>query len=242
MMTKEDEKPQYKINWVRVYQNPDLDEQKVGCSTPERPTRRYIEAHEDKYKTEDDVSYQRKENEKEAKEMDNDLHFLRRRLHLILFVLLTYFCCVGVAKYLLYVLSLSLFPPHFILKKEHPLKGIARGLGVCNPEAKGETRDACGGSKRGKCTLGKVCECKEGWTGPHCLSSDGYDDTLWDQPDKITDVGFVPPRLLPHGLLLGMILMFVLFIVAVQIRTQYHRRTITRGFTSLGEADQKFIR
>jgi hypothetical protein len=50
------EKPEYKVNWVRVYQNPDMPEQKVGCSTPERPTRRYIEAHETLYKTEHDVS------------------------------------------------------------------------------------------------------------------------------------------------------------------------------------------
>jgi hypothetical protein len=51
-----EENPKYKINHVRVYQNPDMDEQKVGCSTPERPTRQYIEAHEKLYKTEHDVS------------------------------------------------------------------------------------------------------------------------------------------------------------------------------------------
>ena len=48
--------PQYKINWVRVYQDPNEERQKVGCSTPERPTRRFIEAHEKLYKTENDVS------------------------------------------------------------------------------------------------------------------------------------------------------------------------------------------
>ena len=55
MMTGAD-RPEYKINYVRVYQNPDLEEQKVGCSTPERPTRRYIEAHDKLYKRERDVS------------------------------------------------------------------------------------------------------------------------------------------------------------------------------------------
>ena len=49
--------PQYKVNWVRVYQDPDKEKQKVGCSTPERPTRRFIEAHEKLYKTEHDVSF-----------------------------------------------------------------------------------------------------------------------------------------------------------------------------------------
>jgi hypothetical protein len=48
--------PEYKVDWIRVYQNPDFEEQKVGCSTPERPTRRYIEGHEMLYKTEQDVS------------------------------------------------------------------------------------------------------------------------------------------------------------------------------------------
>lgn len=130
----------------------------------------------------------------------------------------------------------------FWKKKERPLKGIARGLGVCSPLAKGESREACGGIERGKCTLGKVCECKRGWTGPHCLASDGYDDIRWDEPDKITDVGFVPPQLFPHGLLLGMILIFILFVVAVQLRTQNHRRTISHGFTSIPDVDRKRIR
>jgi hypothetical protein len=47
--------PLYKMNWVRVYQDPDNEYQKVGCSTPERPTRRWIEAHADQYKTANDA-------------------------------------------------------------------------------------------------------------------------------------------------------------------------------------------
>ena len=50
-----EDNPKYKIHYVRVYQNPDMPEQKIGCSTPERPTRRYIEAHEKLYKTDRDV-------------------------------------------------------------------------------------------------------------------------------------------------------------------------------------------
>jgi hypothetical protein len=55
MMAKS-EPPKYKINWIRVYQDPNEELQKVGCSTPERPTRRFIEAHEKLYKMEMDVS------------------------------------------------------------------------------------------------------------------------------------------------------------------------------------------
>jgi len=40
---------EYKVNWVRVYQDKNDPKQKVGCSTPERPTRKFIEAHEKKY-------------------------------------------------------------------------------------------------------------------------------------------------------------------------------------------------
>jgi hypothetical protein len=56
MMKNESAIPKYKINWVRVYQDPNDDLQKVGCSTPERPTRKYIEAHENSYKQMNDVS------------------------------------------------------------------------------------------------------------------------------------------------------------------------------------------
>lgn len=48
------EPPVYKIDWVRVYQDPTDPKQKVGCSTPERPTRKFIVAHADKYKRQDD--------------------------------------------------------------------------------------------------------------------------------------------------------------------------------------------
>ena len=51
-----EENPKYKINYIRVYQNKNDEKQKVGCSTPERPTRAYIEAHKALYKTENDVS------------------------------------------------------------------------------------------------------------------------------------------------------------------------------------------
>ena len=50
------EKPLYKVDHVRVYQNMGDERQKVGCSTPERPTRRFIEENEEKYKLQHDVS------------------------------------------------------------------------------------------------------------------------------------------------------------------------------------------
>ena len=126
--------PEYKIDWVRAYQDPNDPKQKVGCSTPERPTRKFILAHEKVYKTETD---------------------------------------------------------------EHPLKGVSTGLGSCDPHAVGMIQQACGGSGHGRCTPGHVCECDEGWTGPHCLANAAYDDIEYDVADRIADVGFIPPRVAP---------------------------------------------
>ena len=41
---------EYKVDWVRVYQYPDNTKQNFGCLTPERPTKRWIKAHEELYK------------------------------------------------------------------------------------------------------------------------------------------------------------------------------------------------
>lgn len=157
MMTKEKNNPQYKIDWVRVYQDPTKDEQKVGCSTPERPTRQYIEAHEDLYKTDQD---------------------------------------------------------------DHPLKSVQVGLGKCDPTVSGDdvSRASCGGYERGQCTNGKVCECKMGWVGPHCLSSFGSDPIVWDEPDKLTDVGFVPPYFVSKPLLIGLTAVLLSILIAAKLR------------------------
>jgi len=50
-----DKPAEYKVNYVRVYQDKKDKKQKVGCSTKERPTRKFIEAHEEKYMQAGDV-------------------------------------------------------------------------------------------------------------------------------------------------------------------------------------------
>jgi hypothetical protein len=168
MMTKDP--PQHRINWVRVYQNPNKEEQKVGCSTPERPTRRFIEAHAKNYKTERD---------------------------------------------------------------EHPLRKVEQGLGNCSPGAVGVTRDSCGGLERGRCTHGKGCECIKGWTGPHCLSREGSDPILYDVPDKITDVGFIPPDVSSaRGLIVGFVVLLVVLLVATVFK-----RNRTEVWTPIPDAE-----
>jgi len=56
MITKKAATPAYKVNYVRVYQDPSNPKHKVGCSTPERPSRKYIESHQDLYMQTSDVS------------------------------------------------------------------------------------------------------------------------------------------------------------------------------------------
>jgi hypothetical protein len=172
MMTLED--PQYYVNYVRVYQDPTKEEQKVGCSTPERPTRRYIEAHEKLYKLETD---------------------------------------------------------------DRPLKPIQVGRGACDPRADPErvAPESCGGPTRGHCTNGKVCECKNGWVGPHCLAVDSYDSIVWDQPDKLSDVGFIPPHFVSVGLIVGLS-----FITAVLLITMRWRKQLEAGWTRVPDVDKKF--
>mmetsp|Transcript_32743 Transcript_32743/g.49343 ORF Transcript_32743/g.49343 Transcript_32743/m.49343 type:complete len:644 (+) Transcript_32743:149-2080(+) len=152
-------KPEYEINWVRVYQDPTNEHQKVGCSTPERPTRQFIEAHEKLYKTVDDL---------------------------------------------------------------HPLKGIQRGRGTCNPLLENESsKDACGGSERGRCTAGRVCECNAGWTGPHCLAHAGSDPIRYDQPDKISDLGFILPAVTPAVLVIGICILVAMITGGVLWRKRF---------------------
>lgn len=174
-MLKSKNPPQYKIDWIRVYQDPSKKEQKVGCSTPERPTRRYIEANEKLYK------------------MDHD---------------------------------------------ERPLKPISVGEGTCDPAASTseESKNSCGGEKRGLCTKNKVCECKTGWVGPHCLSAEGYDDYAWDPPDHLTDVGFSPPEFAFNGLIVGLSIVIFVLLVATK-----WRRQLLEGWTPIPDAEAKHL-
>lgn len=173
MMSNEETPPQYKIDWVRVYQDPTKEEQKVGCSTPERPSRRYIEAHEKLYMMEHD---------------------------------------------------------------EHPLKPIPVGEGKCDPSAPiaDSTRQSCGGEERGRCNRNKVCECKAGWIGPHCLASDGYDDIAWDPEDKLSDFGFVPPKISFNGLIVGLSIVIIALLSAAK-----WRRQLLEGWTPIPDVESK---
>ena len=58
--------------------------------------------------------------------------------------------------------------------QRRPLQPVPTGGAPCYNDT------YCGSSKRGRCTE-KLCSCKEGYTGPRCLSYLGFDDNIWDE-------------------------------------------------------------
>lgn len=97
------------------------------------------------------------------------------------------------------------------------MKGIQQGRGSCVPGATGVIPASCGGREHGRCTEGHVCECMDGWTGPHCLARQGSDPIAWDAPDKIADVGFEPPLADTSRFLIAALgVLIVLFIISVR--------------------------
>jgi len=166
-------KPSMKINYIRVYQDVTDEKQKVGCSTPERPTRKYIKANEKLYKKEYDLL---------------------------------------------------------------PLKPIQQGRGQCNPSVDPSIwrSESCGGGERGICTLGQVCECKPGWTGPNCLVPDGRNPIEYDLPESINDLEIKPPIIVPRSLLIGLLIMLAMLLNAVL--------TQRRGWSPVPEVKKVYAR
>ena len=68
------------------------------------------------------------------------------------------------------------------------------------------------------------------------MASDGYDDIVWDEPDKISDVGFIPPQFIPNGLLVGLVAIVIVFLITLQWRTRME------GWTPIPDVDRKLLR
>ena len=117
----------------------------MGCSTPERPSKKYIEAHAELYKDKSD---------------------------------------------------------------DAPLKPVPTGEGPCK-ENNDTEKHSCGGSEQGRCFKGK-CRCLKGWTGPHCLAHDGFDEIVWEKERKFYFYG--PSRLtvIVSSALVGIFILLIL--------------------------------
>lgn len=68
-----------------------------------------------------------------------------------------------------------------------PLQPVQRGGGYCKAD------NDCGGSTKGSCSDVKRCVCMEGFTGPSCLSHDGFDDNPPPPEDLEVDRLFLSP-------------------------------------------------
>ena len=114
--------------------------------------------------------------------------------------------------------------------------GVQTGRGGCVPGTEGESADSCGGSRRGRCTAGRVCECMPGWTGPHCLARTGRDPILYDAPDDITDIGFEPPHSSVARFLFG-----ALALLGASFAIFVGRRKSLEGWTPIPEVDGSLL-
>ena len=80
-----------------------------------------------------------------------------------------------------------------------------------------------------------MCECNEGWTGPHCLAHEGRDPILYDAADKISDIGFIPPLVAPRFLFGILVLLAIMVTLALQCRRKLD------GWTPLPDIDEKLF-
>jgi hypothetical protein len=80
------------------------------------------------------------------------------------------------------------------------------GKGACKKGAKGRTKDACGGPKRGSCNSGS-CTCEKGWIGPNCLVQVAFDPIIWEREDKFDDLEFTGPMWGIKGIWTGLVVM-----------------------------------
>jgi len=90
------------------------------------------------------------------------------------------------------------------------------GKGTCNPtvNATEMTRLSCGGLNRGVCTAGRTCECRSGWTGPHCLVPAGFDPVLYERPEGFDDLEFTGPVVVFRSALwIGLTLLGILLFI-----------------------------
>lgn len=210
-------KPTMKINYVRVYQDVTDEKQKVGCSTPERPTWKYIKANEKLYKKEDDVSMK---------------VFRLFRLNVKHATVI-----IGTMRSSSFFMVYSLYDMRkTCCVKLLPLKPIQQGRGPCNSSLHPSIlrSESCGGGERGTCTAGEVCECKAGWTGPNCLAPDGRNEIEWDMPDSIDDLEIKPPIIIPHSLFIGLLIM-----VAMLLYTVHTQR---RGWSPVPDVKKVYVR
>lgn len=99
-----------------------------------------------------------------------------------------------------------------------PLKPISVGKGSCHVGATGVSAASCGGLTRGVCSPDRVCECRPGWKGPHCLVHDGFDPVIYEREDGWQDLGFRTPRFRLGGIWVSLVVVTATIIFLPMMR------------------------
>jgi len=97
------------------------------------------------------------------------------------------------------------------------------GKGSCSPtvNATKVSRLSCGGLNRGVCTAGRTCECRSGWTGPHCLVPAAFDPVLYERPDGFQDLEFTGPLIVYKSILwIGLCSLGLLLFISASCKTK----------------------
>jgi len=50
------------------------------------------------------------------------------------------------------------------------------------------------------CTPSRTCECRAGWTGPHCLVHASFDPVTYEREDGLQDLEFTGPHFKIKGI------------------------------------------
>lgn len=123
--------------------------------------------------------------------------------------------------------------PPFSYNDLHPIRRIQRGGGSCNSDAD------CGVS-RGQCTsslttspgyfssirtVGPVCKCRPGYTGPHCLALDHEDDapSAYKIKTQYSPFDRIPTLAIPNFMKVSILALFCSLVVLLFVRMQEKR-------------------
>lgn len=115
--------------------------------------------------------------------------------------------------------------------QKEPLLAIQCGGGYCVDDAD------CGSSTKGMCDNNK-CVCSEGFTGPKCLSSDGYDDN----PPLPEEIQFSQISLSPGMIstVAFFLVIFTLFVGSVVVMRRKQDATIYDSLSDAPNATNNF--
>ena len=102
--------------------------------------------------------------------------------------------------------------------KESLLLPVPKGTGNCKRDVGGVSAERCDGPTRGLCNAARKCECRSGWTGPHCLANEGFDPVKYDREDGFADLEIVGPMAIWSGLYIELAIMGVLGLFAPTIK------------------------